>query len=69
MITNDSELRITLDRIDSFRRQVAELRQKETSPENYRLAVSGFLAEIDRMNLDVREFLLLLPGKLETTSR
>jgi hypothetical protein len=69
MIVNDAELKTTLERIDAFRRQVAELRQKETNPENYRLAVSGYLAEIDRMNLEVREFLSLLPEELKTTSR
>jgi len=68
MIVNDAELKTTLDRIDTFRRQVTDLRQKETNPENYRLAVSGYLAEIDRMNLEVREYLSLLPGELKTTS-
>ena len=69
MIVNDAELKTTFERIDTFRRQVAELRQKETNPENYRLAVSGYLAEIDRMNLEVREFLSLLSEELKTTSR
>lgn len=68
MIVNDAELKTTLERIDTFRRQVTELRQKETNPENYRLAVSGYLAEIDRMNLEVREYLALLPGAIETIS-
>lgn len=68
MIVNDAELKTTLERIDTFRRQVTELRQKETNPENYRLAVSGYLAEIDRMNLEVREYLALLPGAIETMS-
>ena len=53
MISNDAELKATLERIDAFRRQVTELRQKETNPDNYRLSASGFLAEIDRMNLEV----------------
>jgi hypothetical protein len=68
VIVNDAELKTTLERIDTFRRQVTELRQKETNPENYRLAVSGYLAEIDRMNLEVREYLALLPGAIETMS-
>jgi hypothetical protein len=68
VIVNDAELKTTLERIDTFRRQVTELRQKETNPENYRLAVSGYLAEIDRMNLEVREYLALLPGAIETIS-
>ena len=68
MISNDDALKATLDRIDAFRRQVTELRQKETNPDNYRLAVSGFLAEIDRMNLEVREYLSLHPAEFQGTS-
>lgn len=68
MIKNDEELQVTLDRLEHFRRQVSALRQKETNPENYRLAVSGFLSEIDRMNLEVREYLTLLPDELEQRS-
>ncbi len=68
MIANDTELKTTLERIDSFRHQVTELRQKETNPENYRLAASGYLAEIDRMNLEVREYLSLHPEELLPTS-
>ena len=69
MITNDKELQVTLERLEQFRQQVAALREKETNPENYRLAVSGFLSEIDHMNLEVREYLSLLPGELEASSR
>ena len=31
----------------------------ETNPVNYRLSAYGFLAEIDRMQLEVREYLSL----------
>ncbi len=65
MIANDKELQVTLERIAHFQKQVAYLRHTETNPANYRLAVSGYLAEIDRMNLEVREYLLLLPSELE----
>ena len=68
MIRNDTELKTTFERIDTFRRQVTELRRKETNPKNYRLAVSGYLTEIDRMNLEVREYLSFLPSQLEPTS-
>ena len=68
MISNDAELKATLDRIDAFRRQVTELRHKEANPDNYRLAASGFLAEVDRMNLEVREYLSLHPAEFERTS-
>ena len=61
MISNDEELRVTLARIDRFQQQVARLRQVETNPTNYRLSAEGYLAEIDRMNLDVRDYLSMHP--------
>ena len=44
--------------------QVTHLRNVETNPVNDRLSASGFLAEIDRMQLEVREYLSLLPAEL-----
>ena len=64
MIANDQELNVTLDRIAKFQRQVSHLRNVETNPENYHGSVSGYLAEIDRMQLDVREYLSLHPAEL-----
>ena len=64
MIANDQELNVTLDRIVKFQRQVAHLRNVETNPENYHGSVSGFLAEIDRMQLEVREYLSMHPAEL-----
>lgn len=61
MITNDQQLETTLERIAWFQRQVAQLRKTETNPVNYRASVSGFLAEIDRMQLEVREYFSFLP--------
>jgi hypothetical protein len=61
MIENDLQLQTTLERIAWFQKQVAKLRKTETNPANYRAAVSGFLAEIDRMQLDVREYFSVLP--------
>jgi hypothetical protein len=61
MIANDRELQATLERIAWFQQQVAHLRRTETNPVNYRAAVSGFLAEIDRMQLEVREYFSFLP--------
>lgn len=69
MISNDTELKVTLQRIEDFQRQLTELRSKETNPANYRLAASGFLAELDRMNLDVRDYLSTLPSELESTAK
>ena len=69
MIANDRELQVTLERIAAQQKQIAHLRQTERNPENYRLAVSGYLSEIDRMNLEVREYLSLLPRELEAETR
>ena len=68
MIKNDEELQVTQDRIRFFQRQVAQLRQGEKNPENYRLAAGGFLAEIDRMHLEVREYLSLLPEEMKRSA-
>ena len=59
MIQNNQELEATLIRIRYFQKQIEKLREGETNPQNYRLSVSGFLAEINRMNLKVREHLSL----------
>jgi len=64
MIHNDDELRTTLERIAKFQAQVRRIRESETSPDNYHASVSGFLSELDRMNLDVREYLSAHPREL-----
>jgi hypothetical protein len=66
MIKNDRELHSALERIAHFQRQLEHLRSAETNPTNYRLSAAGFLAEIDRMNLAVREYLLLHPSEMPT---
>ena len=68
MIANDQELKVTLERIARFQAQVAHLRREEDNPANYHAAVSGFLAEIDRMQLAVREYLSLHPAELTGSS-
>jgi hypothetical protein len=65
MIRNDQELEATSDRIRYFQEQVEQLRRSETNPHNYRLSASGFIAEIDRMNLDIREYLSLHPSEIK----
>ena len=65
MINSEQELEATLDRIKHFQAQVRHLRETETNPTNYRLSSSGFLAEMDRMQLEVREYLTLLPSQLK----
>jgi len=68
MIANDHELNVTLDRIANFQRQVSHLRKMESNPANYHGAVSGFLAEIDRMQLDVREYLSVHPAEFANSN-
>jgi hypothetical protein len=64
VIRNDREYRAALDRIAYFQEQITQLRRMETNPVNYRLSVGGYLDELDRMNLDIREYLWLHPADL-----
>lgn len=68
MIANDQEFNASLERIRHLQGQVAHLRRVETNPANYHLSASGFLAEIDRMQLEVREYLSLHPGELKASA-
>lgn len=67
MIANDQEFQVTLERIERFQRQLAHLRRVEKNPANYRASASGFLAEIDRMQLEAREYLSFHPAELFET--
>jgi hypothetical protein len=64
MLKNDAELETTLTRITWFQQQLAHLRNTEGNPTNYHAAAGGFIAEIDRMQLEVREYLSLHPSEL-----
>jgi hypothetical protein len=68
MLANDQELDTVLERIRRFQAQLIHLRNSETNPANYRLAASGFLAEVDRMQLEVREYLSLHPAELAVST-
>ena len=68
MIADDHELNATLERIRHLQDQVAYLRQVETNPVDYHLSASGFLAEIDRMQLEVREYLSLHPEGMRASA-
>ena len=61
MIKNDTELETTQERIRQLERQVAQIRKTETNGENYRMSAAGYLAEIDRMNLEIRDYLWSMP--------
>jgi hypothetical protein len=66
MIVNDKQLQVTLERISHFQAQLLRLRNVESSPANYHAAASGFIAEIDRMQLEVRDYLGSHPAELQT---
>ena len=57
MIQNNQELEATLERIERFQKQVEKIREVETNPRNYELSAGGFLTEIDRMHLELAEYL------------
>ena len=58
MIQNNQELETTLERIEHFQKIVEKLKVFETNSRNYKLSAGGFLAEIDRMNLEVLHYLI-----------
>ena len=64
MIVNDSQLAATRKRIAWFQATIERIRQVETNPVNYEACVSGYLAELQDMERDVREFLRVHPSKL-----
>jgi hypothetical protein len=64
MINTEKEYQTTVERITHFQKQIEHLRKTESNSENYRLSASGFLAELDRMNLEVREYLWAHPSQL-----
>jgi len=65
VLKNDNELDVTRDRIRYFQDQVERVRLVETNPHSHRLSAGGYLAEIDRMNLEIREYLSLHPNELK----
>ena len=65
MIRNDLELQAMKERIAYFQQQVETLRRVETNAQNYRASAGGYLAEIDRMNLEIREYLSLHPSEMK----
>jgi hypothetical protein len=65
VIKNDLELQAMLERISYFYRIIIHLRETETKPANYKASAGGFLAEIGRMNLEVREYLMFHPSEVQ----
>jgi len=56
MIQNDDELRAMQERILLFERVLAEARQNYAQS-NYRAMAEGYLAEIDKMQYEIRDYL------------
>ena len=54
--------------LKGFIKQLEKLQEVETNPRNYELSADGFLAEINRMNLEVREYLTIHPNDLAEQS-
>jgi len=65
MIQNNDEMKATKERIRYFQIQVERLRIVENNPHNYRAPAGGYLAEIDRMSLEVREYLSVHPSDMK----
>jgi hypothetical protein len=57
MITNDQELQVTQERIMHFQRWLADLRQT-ARPEDFEAISNGYRLEIERMQVEVLEYLL-----------
>lgn len=57
MIQNDIELQCTLERIAWFCNVVKQMRVTEMNLQNFRSMSGGFLAEIEKMNKEVIEYL------------
>jgi hypothetical protein len=65
MIRNDVELEATQERVVRFWRMVEAIRQGEKNPGNYHSSAGGFLAEIEKMNREINEYLSVHPSEFE----
>jgi len=62
MIMDDQELAVTQQRIRRLQDLLLKLRRSETA-ENYAAMSSAYLLDIDRMNEEVRFYLVSLPAE------
>lgn len=68
MIGNDKELAVTRERVATFERMLEELR-KSARPEDWPYLSSGYLAEIERMQREILDYLARpVPGTKRTTA-
>lgn len=56
MIANDTELEVTQQRIAYFQRLLAQMR-KTARPTEFHAMASGYIAEIEKMQKEVMEYL------------
>jgi hypothetical protein len=68
MIQNDGELQGTIERILHFRALVNHIREVMTTGGDH-LSAGGFLAEVDRMQREVRDYLSLHPSEMEGAAK
>jgi hypothetical protein len=68
MIKNEIELKATQNRINHFWEIVEAIRQTEKNSSNYSDSAGGFLAEIEKMNTEVHEYLSIHPIELKKES-
>lgn len=64
-IANDRELQATQERIAFFHKIIANIRNKSKTPEEYRAFSNSYLAEIEKMNAKVLEYLKHHPSEIE----
>jgi hypothetical protein len=62
MIKSEEDLKTMMERILRFQQQVIAVRAVAASPENYHASAGGYLVEMDRMMLEVRDYLWTPPG-------
>src|SRR5437763_605238 len=59
------ELKAMVERINRLQQQGIHMRKAQKDPLTYKLSAGGFLAEIGRMNLEVREYLIFPPSEVQ----
>lgn len=65
MIRNQNEFAVTRARVEYFQQQIEQIRKVERDPENYRSSTGAYLAEIDKLNREIREYLSVHPSEFD----
>lgn len=64
MIEDDAAFQVAQGRVLLFERVLAEA-HRSYSPSNYKAMAEGYLAEIDKIQAEIREYLGRLPEPIE----